>query len=398
MRSWLILVCLALLSANPILAEGPPLSGKKIVGYFAEWGVYQRDYHVSEIPAAKLNVINYAFANLTATGDVVLYDSYAAVEKIYPGDTSDQPLRGSFNQLRKLKRKYPHLAVLISVGGWTLSTNFSDVARTSQGRAHFAKSAVAFMKKYGFDGVDIDWEFPGGGGLSPGRPEDKHNFTLLLRTLRTELDTLGELKQRHYYLTIAAPAGTTQISNLEPALIAKHCDWINVMTYDMHGVWENATNHHAPLYSDDHLSVDSAVRAYREGGVPARKLVVGIPFYGRAWKNVTNRNNGLFQPASGAPMGTWEEGMFDYWDLVAKNSAAPGIWKKFQDSERIGAYIHAPTVENGVFVTFDDPKSIAEKMRFVRKNQLGGAMLWELSGDTPKGVLLNAIYSGLVPQ
>ena len=224
-------------SPTPV-ANQPDLS-KVIVAYFVEWGIYQRDYHVYDIPAKNVNVINYAFADISTGGEVVLFDSYAAVEKAYPGDTWDQPLRGNFNQLKKLKAQNPHLITMISVGGWTLSSRFSDAALTAASRSKFAASAVAFIRKYSFDGVDIDWEYPGGGGLETNvsRPEDKQNFTALLTELRRQLDAAGQQDNRRYYLSIAAPAGPDKIANIEPAKIAAVLDWINVMTYDLHGAW-----------------------------------------------------------------------------------------------------------------------------------------------------------------
>ena len=186
------------------------------MAYFVEWGIYQRDYHVYDIPAKNVNVLNYAFADISTGGEVVLFDSYAAVEKAYPGDTWDQPLRGNFNQLKKLKAQNPHLITMISVGGWTLSSRFSDAALTAASRSKFAASAVAFIRKYGFDGVDIDWEYPGGGGLETNvsRPEDKQNFTAFLSELRRQLDAAGQQDGRRYYLSIAAPAGPDKIASL----------------------------------------------------------------------------------------------------------------------------------------------------------------------------------------
>ena len=365
------------------------------MGYFAEWGVYGRDYHVYEIPAKNLNVINYAFADISAAGEVVLYDSYAAVEKSYPGDTWDQPLRGNFNQLKKLKAQNPHLVTLISVGGWTLSGRFSDIALTPALRSKFAASAVAFIRKYGFDGVDIDWEYPGGGGLpsNVSRPEDKQNFTSLLAELRRQLDLAGKADARRYYLTIAAPAGLDKIANIQPAAIAAVLDWINVMTYDLHGAWENRTNHHAALNGapGDPLTVRAAMDAYLAAGVPRDKLVVGLPFYGLSWKGVPNINNGLAQSATGAATGTWDAtGMFDYWDIEQRLAAQPVAYRKFRDSTGNAPWVYAPTLQGGLFITYDDRESISLKCDYINAQNFRGAMFWELSGDLTDG-------TGLLP-
>src|SRR4051812_34210001 len=184
-------------------------SDKRIVAYYIEWSIYQRKFNVADIPAEKITHINYAFAKIV-NGECALFDSYAAIDKAYPGDTWDAGvLRGNFKQLQLLKKKHPHLKTLISLGGWTLSSPFSDAALTDVSRQKLAKSCAAFMKKYGFDGVDVDWEYPvtGGEATNKTRPEDRRNYTLLLAELRKELDTQGKLDKANYLLTIAAPAG-----------------------------------------------------------------------------------------------------------------------------------------------------------------------------------------------
>ena len=388
---------------TPTPVAGQPDLSKVIVGYFAEWGVYGRDYHVYEIPAKNLNVINYAFADISAAGEVVLYDSYAAVEKSYPGDTWDQPLRGNFNQLKKLKAQNPHLVTLISVGGWTLSGRFSDLALTPASRTKFAASAVAFIRKYGFDGVDIDWEYPGGGGLpsNVSRPEDKQNFTSLLTELRRQLDLAAQADARRYYLTIAAPAGPDKIVNIQPAAIAAVLDWINVMTYDLHGAWENRTNHHAALEGapGDPLTVRAAMDAYLAAGVPRDKLVVGLPFYGLSWKGVPNVNNGLAQSSTGAATGTWDTtGMFDYWDIEQRLAAQPTAYRKYRDTTAKSPWVYAPTLQGGLFITYEDRESIALKGDYINSQNFRGAMFWELSGDLTDGTgLLPVIKSKVKP-
>ena len=374
-----------------------------MVGYFVEWGIYGRDYHVYDIPARDLNVINYAFADISAGGEVVLYDSYAAVEKSYPGDSWDQPLRGNFNQLKKLKAQNPHLVTLISVGGWTLSSRFSDVALTTASREKFAASAVAFIRKYGFDGVDIDWEYPGGGGLpsNVSRPEDKQNFTSLLAELRRQLDIAGKADSRRYYLSIAAPAGPDKIANIQPAAIAAVLDWINVMTYDLHGAWENRTNHMAAWNgaAGDPLTVKAAMDAYLAAGVPSDKLVVGLPFYGLSWKGVPNVNNGLGQSSSGAATGTWDStGMFDYWDIEKRIAAEPNVYRRFWDSAANAPWLYAPTLQGGLFITYEDRQSISLKCDEINSRKFRGAMFWELSGDLTDGTgLLPVIKSKINP-
>lgn len=377
---------------------GNPGATGRIVGYFVAWGVYGRDYHVADIPAERLTHINYAFANISADGRCELGDPYADIDKFYEGDSWDAgALRGSFHQLQLLKQRHPHLRTLISVGGWSWSGRFSDAALTDTTRRAFAASCVDFMLQYGFDGIDIDWEYPVGGGLPTNttRPEDRANYTLLLAALREELDARapGSL------LTIAAPAGPGIYANLELDRIDDHLDWINIMTYDFHGGWDPITNFNAPMYASTgdptpdpatraSFNVDAAVTGYLGAGVPGSKIVVGVPFYGRGWAGVAATNDGLFQPHSGLPAGTWEAGVFDYHDLAANYVDA--CTRHVANDARVPWLFCADT---GVMISYDDPESLALKRDYVVDRDLGGVMFWELSGDDAASSLLRALAS-----
>lgn len=390
-------------SPTPPATGGPGINGRKIVGYFPEWGIYQKNYHVADIPADKLNVINYAFIAPTSSGEVTFFDTWAAVQRPYPGDQAGQEVLGNFNQLIKLKQKYPHLVTMISIGGWTLSGEFSDIALTSSSRDKFTRSAVEFMRKYKFDGIDIDWEYPVGGGLGTNktRPQDKQNYTLLLKELRRQLDVAGNNDGKKYYLTIAAPAGPGNMANLEVSNIAAICDWVNLMTYDFHGDWENTTDHHACLRganSGDPLCVEAVVNAYLAAGLPAAKLVVGVPFYGRGWKGVGPANNGLRQPSQGGAPGTYPPDMeWAYRDIVDRLATRPGVYKRFWDDNARAPWIYAVGENGGTFVTYEDVQSLRGKTSLIRAKGLGGVMFWELSSDTknPSDSLLQVLFEDL---
>jgi chitinase len=404
-----ILVLIVAVGAGLVCAADPETKpapeGKRIVAYFVEWGIYQRNYHVASIPGDKVTHINYAFAKVSPQGEVGLYDSFAAIDKAYPGDKWDPPttLRGNFNQLLQLKKKHPHLKTLISLGGWTLSGPFSDVAFTAETRSKCAKSCASFVSKYGFDGVDVDWEYPGGGGLEGNkvRPEDRANYPLLLAEIRKELDAQGKKDGKRYLLTIAAPAGPKNIANFDLPAMTPLLDWYNLMAYDFHGGWDKQTGFNAPLYADPkdprdegtrkHFNVDAAVKAYLGAGVPADKLVLGVPFYGRGWGGVKDANNGLYQPAAGpAPRGSFEAGVWDWKDLAA--NYVP----------RMPGHRHADTrvpwlfdPKTGVMISYDDPESMKVKAEYIAQQKLGGAMIWELSGDDPRTSLLDALHGVL---
>jgi len=384
----------------------------RVVGYYPAWGIYARGFEVADLPGSKLTHVNYAFANLVG-GQCVLGDPWADVERHLPGDPwsgpgSDAPYFGNFRQLDLLQEQHPGLQTLISVGGWTWSGQFSDAALTPASRALFATSCANFMETYGFDGIDIDWEYPGGGGdaSNTSRPEDPQNFTLLLQALRSELDARGALNGRHYLLTIAAPAGAEKIAKLEVEQIHPVVDFINVMTYDFNGDWSPLSNFNAPLYPSPEdpapvpgASAGAAMQGYLSRGTPADKLVLGIPFYGRGVVGVANVAGGLFQPFTGIPLGTWDDGatgatgMFDYSDIATNLLGQPGI-EIHRDAASGVPWLHDPA--SGLFLSYDDPESLALKSQYVQANGLGGVMIWEMSSDLDDQ-LLDALRTGGAP-
>lgn len=371
----------------------------RIVGYYSSWSIYARDYQVAEIPAAELTHVVYAFANISDTGECVLGDSVADVLNPYPND-GNLPVRGNFRQLQILKEQHPALRTLISVGGWTWSGRFSDVALTAASRQHFAASCVAFMRQYGFDGIDIDWEYPVGGGLPENvtRPEDKQNYTLLLAELRGQLDAQGIVDGRSYLLVIATSAAPANYANLELDQIPAFVDWIDVMAYDFYGSWSPITHLHALLFAppDDppwvsnDLSGDAALRAYQAAGVPAAKLVLGLPFYGHGWKGVPYIRNGLFQSHTGVPPGTYEDGVFDYRDL---HDNYLGHFGRYWHAQAMAPWLYDPLTQ--IMISYEDPESIAAKTAYVDAGQLGGIMFWELSMDDAQHTLVDAVHTGL---
>ncbi|MCP4917153.1 MAG: glycoside hydrolase family 18 protein [Proteobacteria bacterium] len=326
------------------------------VAYFVEWGVYDRNYRVWDIPGSEVTHVNYAFAQITS-GECAVYDDWAATQKD----------GGNVAQFADLKTSHPDLKVLLTVGGWTLSQPFSDAASTAAKRERLASSCADMMEEWGFDGLDIDWEYPVSGGLYGGAPEDKENYTLLLQEMRTELDSRGE-----YLLTIAAPAGPSTIENMDLPDLAEPLDWMNVMTYDLHGSWDSVTGHNAPLYADDGLSVDDAVQTYLGAGVPASKLTLGLPYYGRGFSGADE----LGEAYSGLPSGTWESGVYDYKDLAANYVGASG-WTRHWDEDAKVPYL----TSSDTFISYDDAESLDHKLQYAADNDLRGAMAWELSGD-----------------
>lgn len=356
----------------PVPAEP---STARVVGYYAAWSAYS-GFTPDMIDASKLTHINYAFANVGSDLKIAL--GYPDIDP------------SNFAKLNALKQINPNLKTIISVGGWSWSDKFSDVALTDASRTAFADSAVDLIVKYGLDGVDIDWEYPVSGGVSTNvrRPEDKQNFTLLLQKLRERLDARGLIDGKHYILTFAGAAGSSYVNNTELSILQQYVDYGNIMTYDIHGTWDKYTDFNAPLYNNSDVSpqykwsVDSGINTWLKAGFPMNKLVMGVPFYGYKYNSVVNANNGLYQIYSGGSAVT-------YASIVANYLNAPG-YVRYYNSESM-----VPWLFNGTtFISYDDEQSMALKAQYIKSKGLGGAMIWELSQD-PNRVLLNALYNGL---
>jgi chitinase len=408
--------------------------GYRKVGYFTQWGIYGRAFPVKKLDtsgaAARLTHVNYAFGNVSQDGRCFETnppgegDAWADYQWPVPAEESvdgvadawGEPLNGNFGQLRKLKAKHPDLKVLMSLGGWTWSTYFSNAALTEASRRAFVSSCIDLFLKGDlplldgpdgsggpgaaagvFDGFDIDWEWPGSAGDVGNviRPEDKQNFTKLVAEFRRQLDAYGRTNGKHYELTAFLPANpATMDAGFEGDQIFRYLDFATVQGYDFHGTWESTTNHQSNLYtsptdpSSPRLSDDVVVNAYLRRGAPPKEIVVGVPFYSRGWTGVEPENNGLYQTASGAAPGTWEQGVDDY--KVAKERLSTGF-TRYEDTAAGAAWLFDGTT----FWTFDDPPVMNAKARYVVGKHLGGVMFWELSGDTPNGELIDAIADGL---
>ncbi|MEV4390061.1 glycosyl hydrolase family 18 protein [Micromonospora sp. NPDC049580] len=379
----------------PPTTTPPNTGGKKVVGYFAEWGVYGRNYHVKNIQtsgsAAKLTHILYAFGNTTG-GRCTIGDSYADYDKAYTAaesvdgvaDTWDQPLRGSFNQLRKLKQLNPHLKVIWSFGGWTWSGGFTQAA---QNPAAFAESCYNLVEDPRwadvFDGIDVDWEYPNACGLTCDT-SGPNAFKNVIGALRSKFGSSA-------LVTAAITADGSnggKIDATDYAGAIGNLNWLMPMTYDYFGAFnaQGPTAPHSPLTSytgipQQGFNSDAAIQKLKSKGIPANKLLLGIGFYGRGWTGVTQAAPG--GSATGAAPGTYEAGIEDY--KVLKNTCpATGM---------IAGTAYAKCGSN--WWSYDTPSTINGKMTYANNQGLGGAFFWELSGDTSNGELIGAIKGGL---
>ena len=377
---------------SPTATQGGGNGGGILLGYFAQWDVYGRNFHIKNIAtsgsASKLTHINYAFGNVS-NGKCVIGDSYADYDRFYDADSSVDgvadswdagALRGNFNQIRKLKAMYPNIKVIWSFGGWTWSGGFGQAAANPTAFAQSCYDLVHDPRWDGvFDGIDIDWEYPNACGLTCDT-SGPQAYVNLMSALRSKFGS--------QLVTAAIPAGAANINAANYGGAAQYVDWYNVMTYDFFGAFAptGPTAPHSPLYSYAGIPTagfysDNAIQLLKSKGVPASKLLLGIGFYGRGWTGVSNVNGGLNQPATGAAQGTYEAGIEDYKVLVNTCPATGTIAGT--------AYAYC----GGNWWSYDTPSTIAGKMTYVKNQGLGGAFFWEMSGDTSGGTLITAMYN-----
>ena len=326
----------------------------------------------------KLTHINFAFAHIDHDGKVAF---------------ENPNLAPALKSLLALKKQNPQLKIIVSVGGWE-AEGFSDAALTDTSRNIFTRSAIELLREHDVDGIDLDWEYPGQGvGGIKYRTEDKQNFTLLLKALRTQLDAASEEQNRtgrdRYTLTIAS-ADREYFDHTEMEKLHVYLDWINIMSYDFFNSLTSTTGHHAGLYASEFAAptdrnADSSVRQHLASGIPPDKLVLGVAFYGRGFVGVNPLHNGLNQPYKRY------EGDHKYGDLEDRFIGRQGFVRYWDERAR------APYLWNGAsktFITYDDPQSIRAKADYVRDNRLGGMMFWELSQDR-NDELLDVIVTSL---
>lgn len=326
-------------------------------------------------PHAVTRVI-YAFATLDKHGMIAEANAQDA---------------GNLTLLASLRERDPQLQVLISVGGWNGSGHFSDAALTEKSRHAFVRSAIDFIQRYNLDGLDVDWEYPGQiGAGNKFRSEDKQNFTLLLKALREGFERETERTHKKLYLTIAAEAAEEYLQHTEMDKVRSYVDDVNLMAYDYYvpGT-DKTTGNSSPLFDSPHdpkqVSADLSVRRFEQAGVPAEKIVLGVPFFGRAWVDVSAQNHGLFQKGKAGPV------PYVPYAAIVQTMLGHG-YRRYWDSQAMVPYLY--NEQQKAFVSYEDEKSLAAKCKYVVEHKLGGVMFWHYSED-PSGVLLRTIDRGL---
>lgn len=339
-----------------------------VVGYYSAWAS-AGGFAPDRLPAERLTQVNYAFAEIE--------DNKAIL-------TNPNQDRKNLQCLTALRKRNPDLKIVLSLGGWDGSGGFSDAASTAQRRETFAQSCLDLLLAHDLDGIDLDWEYPVSGGSGTHRPQDKQNFTLLLKALRQKLDQRGQQDGKRYCLSIAGAFSSSYLGNIEPQAVAEIVDHVFLMTYDFHGPWESSTDFNAPLYAGSGGGVDAAISAWLKQGVSAKKLVLGMPMYGYIYQGVN----------SGGLNSGYSSGKSISYDTIKREYLSNAAYQQLRHAQAEVPYL----VGNGIFLTYDDETSIAAKASLAKERGLGGFGFWELSQDRSGDLLKSAlaVWNGTV--
>lgn len=417
------------MSKSPDTTEITSQSTTKLrnVMYYGDWSIWggQGNFYPKDIPADKLTHLNFAFMDFNSSGELIYCDKDAAIG--HPlgnlGVTYGDVNGGILNAFQVLKSENPNLKIGVSLGGWSKSGDFSTIAANPSIRAKFVENVMKFIKYTNMDFVDIDWEYPGDyrepdktdnindEGTPNASAADKENYILLLQDLKEALNKQGKELGKVYELSVALPAGVSKIEKgIDVDKLFNIVDFANIMTYDMAGAWSTTSGHQTALYTNPNapeeykgLSVDESVKYYISQGAEREKIVVGAAYYTRGWEQVSDKgvdsnNPGLFgeaavvnknadlSPTSGAfneaPMKNGEGGraggVWGYNALDKLKSKYPGLKEHWDDSAK-APYLY--NSETGAFFTYDNIRSIQEKAKYVKENNLGGIIGWMASQD-----------------
>ena len=435
-------------------AQGPDANHpKRIIAYYASWSERpdKGNYTVDKIPWRNLTHINYAFAGVGEEYKISLLDKETAIEKVYPETDPNLPYKGQFNLFSVYKRKFPHIKTLISVGGWAASGGFYEMSDNAERREIFANSCIEFIRKYNFDGIDIDFEYPTSaeGAVHPLDDilwwQDRktviyNNYLEVMKVLREKIDEAKKQDGKDYLLTIAASGSSWTLSGMDLSQYCPYLDYLNIMSYDLHGAWNGYVGPQSALYASSKdpetsmmdqptLNVDWAVKYY-SGYMNPKNINIGIPFYSRGWVDVSGGQNGLWGSApeinhtfeytykgkkytSSRKIGKGGGGIDGVWNDPAPepDAGANPLWHVMNlllnpgtvtwdylsetpnagehhnvngytdhfDDETKSAYVWNNTKKT--FLTYETKESVKAKLDYVADRGIGGVMFWELSGD-----------------
>ncbi|MGL4735848.1 MAG: glycosyl hydrolase family 18 protein, partial [Cellulosilyticaceae bacterium] len=401
---------------------------KRNVMYYGDWSVWggQGNFYPQDIPADQLTHLNFAFLDFDSEGNLIFTDKDAATGNPLgqAGVTWGDVNAGILPALVELRAQNPNLKIGVSIGGWSKSGDFSEVAANPAKRARFVENVMKFVEYTNMDFVDIDWEYPASvrqpdlvdnkndEGTPHSRPEDKENYILLLQDLRDALNQKEIELGKTYELSVALPASRDKLADgVDIQKMFEIIDFGNLMTYDMRGAFDPISGHQTPLYPNSNdpyidrgYSIDQVVDYMITQGAPAEKLVVGAAYYTRGWEQVSGgtdaANPGLFgeaaivgkdadqTPSRGAnnelPVangdGGRRGGVWSYRNLDRLKGTYAGL-KEYWDDEAKAPYLYS--AQTVAFFTYDNVRSVTEKANYVNANDLGGVIAWMASNDAP---------------
>lgn len=399
------------LFSQPLIAQHTQKQESVFI-YYKQWGIYGPNYHIRDIPFQQITHLVYQSADIDDKFNVVISDEYADINHSYPdGDPTKDEFFGSLGELYKAKKKYPHLQTIISIGGWGRSGYYSDLANDAKARNHFALSALAFIRQYYLDGIEIDWPAPIKGA---SRSDDPKNLNLLLAELREVLD-MGAMQDKKKYTLMITPSSKPSFQeHWDINRAQQYLDYFSLATNYIHGYWEKNSNHLAPLSvsntSQQQLlakkmqagSVDTIFDFYKKQKVAPQKLILNISSFATGWNGIKNKNNGLYQQAQQISWGSWDSATSGRTGLYTQDYLRGFLqtsgYQKFWDENAKMHWLYNENKFDGHFVSYEDADSIAYKIDYIKQNNYNGIALRQIHNDL-KGPdsLISKIYAQLYP-
>ncbi|KAI0539944.1 glycoside hydrolase superfamily [Xylaria digitata] len=352
-----------------------PFRGFKNAVYFTNWGISQEQYPPQRLPVDDLSHVLYAFADIAPNGTVLSANPEADVTHKYPDDNYWEHGHNAYGAVKQLyihKKWNRQLKVLLSIGGGDFTPKFAAATSTEMRRQTFAKSAVKLVTDWGFDGIDIDWEYP-------KNEIERDNLVRLVAACRAAFDRYSFHNHLPYrfLVTVASPVGESNWEFVDLRRMDPYVDIWHLMSYDYTGNWTTRTGHQANVFANKNntastpLNTDEAVRYYESRGIRAQKIVIGSPLYGRSFNGTSGLGQNYTSVGTGGPQ--------------------PGVWY-YKDLPKAGAHELFDDVAKATYsydrgarelISYDNVRSTAFKARYVRDRKLGGAFFWEASGDRP---------------
>lgn len=361
-----------------------------VMGYYSQWSIYSPNIHIQDLQSHLMTHLVYKSAYLSDDGAIKLGDSFADIEHLYPTvNIEEESILGSFGQLITLRKQQPHLKNIISIGGWKRSENFSSLSSTVAGRKQVAQSAIEFMDKYKFDGIEIDWQFPIYRSISPtkgqvlNQKEDANNLGLLMEEIKTQC---ALLLKKCWLQVVLAPYSIDEIEQAN--LLNDSTNAVVVDVSRIYGEKEVLTDHLSPLFAlSGKRSVNQVINQLKSTGVIANKIVMGVPAFAVGWDGVPHINNGLGQSSRKNSWGSWDSKPLGDSGVYNQKSLsfflASQTYSLHWDDYAKTSYLYDPKKFGGHFIAFESAESIAEKVKYVEDNNLAGMATMQLhNGDS----------------